>query len=163
MRKQLYPNLNEDGELLASERKLNTIDENESEGILTEEYTSENVMDSDDEMLIKPRSEIDENYATDDYDLREPSPGEGEEVKAANVESEKTQEDLEFEAMFEKMSLDSIQERIKESTKINPKDIPVPMTKASKKTYEQLQVSGFFFSICGCFKFNIGIETEVLV
>lgn len=142
LRKQLYPNLIDGGAGGDSaERKLNTIDENESEDVPTEEYNSENV-GSDDE-LVKPRTENEEldmmDYE-DDGDLREASPNE--DVKELeNVEPEKTQEDLEFEAMYEKMALDSIQERIKDSTKVNPRDIPVPMTaRAGKKTYEQLQV-----------------------
>ncbi len=140
LRKQLYPNLL-DGGASGDYAKLNTIDENESEDMATEEYNSENV-GSDDE-LVKPRTENEEvdllDY-DDDGDLREASPSE--DVKdGESVEPEKTTEDLEFEAMFEKMALDSIQERIKESNKINPRDIPtVPMTaRTGKKTYEQLQ------------------------
>lgn len=51
-----------------------------------------------------------------------------------------TQEDLEFEHLFEKMASDSYQERLKETSKISTKDIPVPMTsKTIKKTYDQIQ------------------------
>lgn len=51
-----------------------------------------------------------------------------------------TQEDLEFEQLFEKMAADSYQERLKESSKITAKDIPVPMTsKTIKKSYDQIQ------------------------
>lgn len=41
--------------------------------------------------------------------------------------SEKSKEDLEFEQMFEKMTQDCYQERLKESVKPNTKDIAVPM------------------------------------
>ncbi|XP_053948578.1 regulator of nonsense transcripts 2 [Anastrepha ludens] len=52
---------------------------------------------------------------------------------------EKSKEDLEFEQMFEKMAVDSYQERIKETVKPNTKDIPVPMmARSSKKSYEQI-------------------------
>lgn len=55
-------------------------------------------------------------------------------------EPEKSEEDLAFEAMFDKMATDSLQERVKESSKVNRRDIPVPMTtRVAKKTYEQLQ------------------------
>lgn len=156
LRKQLYPNLNEAG-TSDSERKLNTIDENESEGILTEDYNSENIGDSDDD-LIKPRSEIEDHDIGYDYedDFREQSPAEDVKADKDKDVEEKTQEDLEFEAMYEKISLDSIQERIKESTKINPKDIPVPMTaRTSKKTYEQLQVSKNYFTKKVCTNFSL--------
>ncbi|XP_017109245.2 regulator of nonsense transcripts 2 [Drosophila bipectinata] len=52
---------------------------------------------------------------------------------------EKSKEDLEFEQMYEKMTTDSYQERLKEPIKATPKDIPVPMTaRLQKKSYEQL-------------------------
>ncbi|XP_067640753.1 regulator of nonsense transcripts 2 [Eurosta solidaginis] len=52
---------------------------------------------------------------------------------------QKSKEDLEFEQMFEKMAVDSYQERIKETVKPNTKDIPVPMmARTSKKSYEQI-------------------------
>lgn len=51
-----------------------------------------------------------------------------------------TQEDLEFEQLFDRMAADSYQERLKESSKITAKDIPVPMTcKTIKKSYDQIQ------------------------
>lgn len=53
--------------------------------------------------------------------------------------SEKSKEDLEFEQMFEKMTQDCYQERLKESVKPNTKDIAVPMmVRNTKKTFEQL-------------------------
>lgn len=137
LRKQLYPNLNDTGASVDS-TKLNTIDENE-----TEEYTSEAVGESDDEM--KPRSEREDDDPNDDYnedDENQESPTDASKSQD-DKEPEKTQDDLEFELAFEKMATDSYQERIKESFKVNPKDIPVPTKytgKNTKKTYEQLQV-----------------------
>lgn len=127
LRQQCYPNLGEpdDGKTLGS------IIEQESD------YTSEALVETDEEM--KPRSEND-NYDEDD-DEEENSQfeeGKSEEQK----EPEKSQQDIEFEAMFDKMATDSYQERIRESSKVNTRDIPVPMsTKMSKKTYDQLQDS----------------------
>ncbi|KAG5683793.1 hypothetical protein PVAND_013057 [Polypedilum vanderplanki] len=131
LKQQLYPNLGEgesDGKL------LNTIIENESD------YTSEAVMESDDE--IKPRTEVDDFQEEDDNE--EVKDEEDENSQMDDVKSqenkEKTEEDLQFEAMFDKMAADSYQERIKELPKVTTRDIPVPMsTKAIKKTYEQLQ------------------------
>jgi regulator of nonsense transcripts 2 len=58
------------------------------------------------------------------------------------VVPEKTQEDLDFEQAFEKLTTESYQERMKESIKPNTYDIPVPMTlRGGKKTYDQLQVN----------------------
>ncbi|KAH8343366.1 hypothetical protein KR059_008989 [Drosophila kikkawai] len=52
---------------------------------------------------------------------------------------EKSKEDLEFEQMYEKMTTDSYQERLKEPLKATAKDIPVPMTaRLQKKSYDQL-------------------------
>lgn len=52
----------------------------------------------------------------------------------------KSKEDLEFEQMYEKMTSDSYQERLKEPPlKATNKDIPVPMmARLQKKSYEQL-------------------------
>lgn len=128
LRKQIYPNLNEAG--AGDARALNTINENESD-----DYTSEAV-GSDDEM-IKPRSENEEFPDEDDYE----DSSQMDDLKSQDQkELEKCEEDAEFEAMFEKMQSDSLQERAKESSKVIPRDIPVPMTtRVAKKTYEQLQ------------------------
>ncbi|KAH8420290.1 hypothetical protein KR009_008822, partial [Drosophila setifemur] len=51
----------------------------------------------------------------------------------------KSKEDIEFEQMYEKMTTDSYQERLKDPLKVTVKDIPVPMTaRLQKKSYEQL-------------------------
>lgn len=72
--------------------------------------------------------------------LNQESPNE--QIEESPPTLEKTQEDLEFEKMFEKMSTDSYQERLRDTVKPSTKDIPVPMMmKNSKKTYDQLQNS----------------------
>ncbi|XP_039498771.1 regulator of nonsense transcripts 2 [Drosophila santomea] len=59
---------------------------------------------------------------------------------------EKSKEDLEFEHLYDKMTTDSYQERLKEPIKATAKDIPVPMmARLQKKSYEQItgaQTSG---------------------
>lgn len=125
LRMQFYPNLGEadDG------KTLGTINENESD------YTSEALMESDDEM--KPRSENEEFQ--DDYNSQEET-SQMDDAKSQEQKPEKSEEDLLFEAMFDKIATDSLQERVKESSKVNTRDIPVPMTtRVAKKTYEQLQ------------------------
>lgn len=123
LRQQYYPNLGEadDG------KSLGTINENESE-----DYTSEALAESDYD--TKPRSE-------NDYDDNDDYNSQVDESKSQEQkEPEKSEQDLEFEAMFEKMATDSYQERIKESSQVSTRDIPVPMsTRVAKKTYEQLQ------------------------
>lgn len=127
LRQQLYPNLGEadDG------KTLGTINENESE-----DCTSEAWVESDDQ--IKPRSE---NEDSEDESTEEEKNSQLDDPKSQEQkEPEKTEQDLEFEAMFEKMATDSYHERIRESSKVNTVDIPVPMsTRVAKKTYEQLQ------------------------
>lgn len=56
-------------------------------------------------------------------------------------EKERTQEDIDFEREFEKMTADSYQERLRDTIKPSTKDIPVPIMAKSggKKTYDQLQ------------------------
>ncbi|KFB47523.1 hypothetical protein ZHAS_00015483 [Anopheles sinensis] len=53
----------------------------------------------------------------------------------------KQPEDLEFEREFERMASECIQQRAKESSKVNPKQVPVPVTfrNETKKSYDQLQ------------------------
>jgi regulator of nonsense transcripts 2 len=128
LRMQLYPNLGEAGD--GDGKTLGTINENESD------YTSEALMETDDEM--KPRSENEEYH--DDFNEDEEENSQMDEAKSQDQKPEKSEEDLQFEAMFEKMATDSLQERVKESSKVNTRDIPVPMTtRVAKKTYEQLQ------------------------
>lgn len=56
-------------------------------------------------------------------------------------EKQRTQEDMEFEEAFDKMYVDSYQERLRENLKAS-KDIPVPMmARTNKKTYDQIQNS----------------------
>ncbi|XP_016994688.2 regulator of nonsense transcripts 2 [Drosophila takahashii] len=56
---------------------------------------------------------------------------------------EKSKEDLEFEHLYDKMTTDSYQERLKEPIKATAKDIPVPMmARLQKKSYEQITGSG---------------------
>lgn len=129
LRQQLYPNLGEGGD--GDGKALGTINENESD------YTSEALVESDDDMNPR-RAENDDDDVdfNDDEDNSQMDDGKSQEQK----EPEKTEEDLQFEAMFEKISTDSYQERIRESSKVNSRDIPVPMTtRVAKKTYEQLQ------------------------
>lgn len=128
LRLQLYPNLGEIGD--GDGKSLGTINENESD------YTSEALVESDDYM--KPRSENDDDD-NDDYNEEEDN-SQIDDAKSQEVKPEKSEEDLQFEAMFDKMAADSYQERIRESSKVNTRDIPVPMTtRVAKKTYEQLQ------------------------
>lgn len=125
LRLQLYPKLGEPDE--GDGKALGTINENESD------YTSEALMESDDD--VKPRSENDDSQDEEDENSQVDDAKSQE-----NKVPEKSEEDLAFEAMFEKMSTDAYHERIKESSKVSTRDIPVPMTsRGSKKTYEQLQ------------------------
>lgn len=56
-------------------------------------------------------------------------------------EKQRTQEDMAFEEAFDKMYVDSYQERLRENLKPS-KDIPVPMmARTNKKTYDQIQNS----------------------
>lgn len=126
LRQKFYPNLGEEGE---GEGKLGTINENESD------YTSEALVESDDD--FKPRSE---NEDFDDGDDDEDNSQMDDPKSQEQKEPEKCEDDLQFEAMFEKMATESYHERIKESAKVNTRDIPVPMTtRVAKKTYDQLQ------------------------
>lgn len=126
LKQQFYPNLGNETD--ASESKtLNTIIENESD------YTSEAQVESDEEVR---RSEMDEDINDEEGENSQIDDPKSEEIKVP----EKSEEDLAFEAMFEKMSVDSYQERIKEVPKVPTRDIPLPMsTKSIKKTYDQLQ------------------------
>lgn len=126
LKQQLYPNLGNEIES-GDGKTLNTIIENESD------YTSEAVAESDDEVR---RSDADDEIIDDEEENSQMDDPKSEENKVP----EKSEEDLAFEAMFEKMSVDSYQERIKEVPKVSTRDIPLPMsTKTIKKTYEQLQ------------------------
>ena len=149
LRQQMYPNLGNESE--SDGKTLGTIIENESD------YTSEAIVESDDE-IKEPRSEIEDFPDDDEMDVDENSQmdeGKSEE----NKEPEKTEEDMEFEAMFDKLAADSYQERIKELPKVTTRDIPVPIsTKTVKKTYDQLQVRNLnlviFFMYCHIYKHN---------
>uniref|UniRef100_U5EXL6 Putative nonsense-mediated mrna decay 2 protein n=1 Tax=Corethrella appendiculata TaxID=1370023 RepID=U5EXL6_9DIPT len=144
LRKELYPDLLKESETSEeSDRPLKTIKEvdTDKEDTVTEDYTSEALGESDDE--IKPRNEDDDLLDNDDLemddDLDDDDDEEDESQENSNPPS-KTQEDLEFEQAFDKMSLECYQDRLKEIVKPNTKDIPIPMTmKTGKKTYEQLQ------------------------
>uniref|UniRef100_A0A182W576 MIF4G domain-containing protein n=1 Tax=Anopheles minimus TaxID=112268 RepID=A0A182W576_9DIPT len=54
---------------------------------------------------------------------------------------QKQPEDLEFEREFERMSSEYCQQRAKDSAKVYPKHVPIPITfrNETKKTYDQLQ------------------------
>ena len=142
MRKTLYPDLFSETKNENLEPKLKTINETETENedTVTEDCT---IGDSDEEN-VKPRTLANEDDDLDvdnlDDDDEELSENEITHIPDLTV-PEKTQEDLEFEQAFEKMALDSYQERLKDPHKPNSKDIPVPITVRSsgKKTYEQLQ------------------------
>lgn len=136
LRQQMYPNLGNESE--GDVKALCTIAENESD------YTSEALVESDDETNA-PRSEIEQEDFQDDVDEN----SQVDDLKSQeNKEPEKTEEDMEFEAMFDKLAADSFQERIKELPKVNTRDIPVPIsTKTVKKTYDQLQVCSISFKI----------------
>jgi regulator of nonsense transcripts 2 len=134
LQKQLYPNLGAEDE---NKDALGTIMENESD------YTTEAVLESDDDdddedgEMKAPRSEAE--IQEDDVD--EISQNDDLVAQDENIKPEKTEDDLMFEEMFDKMATDSYQERIKELPKVTTRDIPVPMSsKTVKKTYEQLQV-----------------------
>jgi len=103
---------------------------------MTEENTSEAVGESDDEIRTTREDDI-----IDDPDVRDGSPiSDYIDPVIQKKTVEKTHDDLEFEQAFDKMAVDSYQERMRESVKGSTKDIPVPMmAKSGKKTYDQLQ------------------------
>lgn len=157
LRLQLYPDLFNpsatedvpgDGATSIDNSKniLEPITEVETEtGEITEDGTSEAVGESDDE--VRGRNDDDQNDETDnDEDPESESIQVVTDVAVEIDEHEPTQEDLEFEMAFEKMTSDSYQERIREAVKPSGKiqDIPVPMmAKSGKKTYDQLHVSTY--------------------
>uniref|UniRef100_A0A182T2T3 MIF4G domain-containing protein n=1 Tax=Anopheles maculatus TaxID=74869 RepID=A0A182T2T3_9DIPT len=63
------------------------------------------------------------------------------EVGVPEPPQQKQPEDLEFEREFERMSSEYCQQRAKDSAKVNPKHVPIPITfrNETKKTYDQLQ------------------------
>lgn len=84
----------------------------------------------------------DDDEDDDDDDLGDEEEEDREQENAKpKEEEEKSAEDLEFESMFERMTMDSYQERAKETTlKPAVKEIPIPVLgKQTKKTYENLQ------------------------
>lgn len=134
LKRQLYPdidaNQDEKGE------HLDTINELGESSRDTEDLTSE-AADSGDE--TKPREMMEEDL--------EPEL-ETDDAKELDIHSdlvsrkdEKTQDDIEFEQMFEKLAQESYQERIRDVGKTTGKEIPIPTTgkQPIKKTYEQLQ------------------------
>ncbi|XP_055586086.1 regulator of nonsense transcripts 2 [Uranotaenia lowii] len=149
LRKKLYP------ELLAmkddDDKSLKTIPENDTDDkddTVTEDCTSEAFGESDDDD-DKPRNARDEDEDVIDADDLDNDYDDDENGFDADLDGivkdsppEKTAEDLEFEKEFERMATESFLERLKEPSKLNSKDIPVPITMRSsntKKTYEQLQ------------------------
>lgn len=120
---------------------LNSITEIDSENA-TEDNTSEAAMmddgESDDERVRGENEEERNPEDIEDYGdemMVDPSDPLFEPKK-----HQTTQEDLEFEKAFERMTTDSYQERMRESVKPNTKDIPVPMmAKSGKKSFDQLQ------------------------
>lgn len=131
IKRQLYPNIDEN-----QEEKLDTITEipeSGREGENTEELSSEGNSDDED---LKPREMMEEEDEPEADEISE------QENRRPTRKDEKTQEDLEFEQMFEKLAQESYQERLREAAKVTAgKDIPVPTTgkQPIKKTYEQLQ------------------------
>lgn len=67
------------------------------------------------------------------------SPSNDIDIASQPREKQCTREDLEFEEAFDRMFVDSYQERMRETVKTS-KDIAVPMmAKTGKKTYDQIQ------------------------
>ncbi|XP_050094823.1 regulator of nonsense transcripts 2 [Anopheles aquasalis] len=58
------------------------------------------------------------------------------------TEQERMPEDLDFEREYERMASDCYQQRVRDSNKIHPKQIPTPVSfrNETKKTYDQLQM-----------------------
>ncbi|XP_055375387.1 regulator of nonsense transcripts 2 [Condylostylus longicornis] len=138
LKAEVYPQLlanNQDG---AGDNEVNNslppIKEDGELDEMTEDNTSDAYAESDDDIR---NTNLDEDEGGDEG-LREASPIE--DLLEDNTSRQPTAEDLEFEEMFEKMTAESYQERLRDSIKPTTKDIPVPMmAKSSKKTYEQLQ------------------------
>ncbi|XP_053664077.1 regulator of nonsense transcripts 2 [Anopheles marshallii] len=86
--------------------------------------------DEDDE---EDDNEEDPEYYDDDR--------EGELEVVSEPPPQKQPEDLEFEREFERMASEYCQQRAKDSAKVNPKHVPIPITfrNETKKTYDQLQ------------------------
>lgn len=154
LREKLYPEMGgtggdgvttEDGQLEAVREHE---EEEDTENELSGDDTSEVAGDESDEDGDDDATDGDEDDEEEDADLDEEDELEEEAASAAAAavpeapkEDEKTQEDLEFESMFERMTIDSHQERMRETTSLKPavKEIPVPvMAKSTKKTYENL-------------------------
>ncbi|XP_059616183.1 regulator of nonsense transcripts 2 [Phlebotomus argentipes] len=137
LKQELYPTLNSSDLGESAESELEAINEVDSDNDNTAEETSEAVVDSDDETERRSREEAEEL----DVDLEANGPEEVEMQEERRKTPEKTQEDLEFEQAFERMAMESYQERLRDPAKPSTKDIPVPMmTRTGKKTYEQLSM-----------------------
>lgn len=114
---------------------LDTINEDTEMEETVNEFTEETseAMDESDDDRGGPREEC--NDGGDDLRPITPTAEDAEQSKLPD----KTQEDLDFEQAFDRLALDSIQERIRENVK-PAKDIPVPMmARSGKKTYDQIQ------------------------
>ncbi|XP_030569622.1 regulator of nonsense transcripts 2 isoform X1 [Drosophila novamexicana] len=128
LQEQLYPQLKASNN--AQDASLTTISEiNE----LDEGVTDDSAGSSNDqrERQAAGGSEADQANDWTEYEA-EPAP--------PPPPPEKSKEDLEFEQMYEKMTSDSYQERLKEPPlKATNKDIPVPMmARLQKKSYDQI-------------------------
>ncbi|ALC49047.1 Upf2 [Drosophila busckii] len=130
LQEKLYPQLKELANNTQDNKDLGTISE------ISE--LDEGVTDDDSSNEQRERqaagSEADQMNDWTEYEM-EPAP--------APAPPEKSKEDIEFEQMYEKMTSDSYQERLKEPPiKSTNKDIPVPMmARLQKKSYEQLNGS----------------------
>ncbi|XP_055682453.1 regulator of nonsense transcripts 2 [Lutzomyia longipalpis] len=135
---ELYPTLNSSATdtIESAESELEVINEADSDIENTAEETSEAIADSDEDTGRRSREEV------EDLDADQEDSAQMDEMEQQSRKTpEKTQEDLEFEQAFERMSVDSYQERLRDPVKPSTKDIPVPMmTRTGKKTYEQLSM-----------------------
>ncbi|KAH8416730.1 hypothetical protein KR222_000276, partial [Zaprionus bogoriensis] len=127
LQEQLYPQLKASSN--AQDANLATISEiSELDEGVTDDSASSNDRR---ERQVAGGSEADQINDWTEYEA-EPAP--------PPPPPEKSKEDIEFEQMYEKMTSDSYQERLKEPPlKATNKDIPVPMmARLQKKSYDQL-------------------------
>uniref|UniRef100_A0A182NLS9 MIF4G domain-containing protein n=1 Tax=Anopheles dirus TaxID=7168 RepID=A0A182NLS9_9DIPT len=105
--------------------------------------------DEDDETPSPSANEMVEGYEEDEEDDDNEDEDQEEyydeerdgELEVLASEPQKQPEDLEFEREFERMASEYCQQRAKDSVKVNPKNMPIPITfrNDTKKTYDQLQ------------------------
>ncbi|XP_034118620.1 LOW QUALITY PROTEIN: regulator of nonsense transcripts 2 [Drosophila albomicans] len=129
LQEQLYPQLKANNN--AQDANLATISEiSEIDECVTDDSGSSN--DQQRERQAAGGSEADQINDWTEYEAEPALPP---------PPPEKSKEDLEFEQMYEKMTSDSYQERLKEPPlKATNKDIPVPMmARRQKKSYDQIQ------------------------